>query len=432
MKATGCFSWLFLVFITMLAIRLPAEVRYTDLNSYARAHRSDVTSLEYDIVRALQKENIALSGLFPTATINGVKQQQRGDFWPDAQVTLSLTQSIYETAGPLTEWLLAQTETELARWSKENLLDDTRYEVGQNFLSYRNALLKEPLNTALDTSSKEQFEKAKTDYSQGLISRVEFEKEQANFETAQSKVMSYTNEVSITKEGLALASERPIDGPVRPVDSLIFYHHLVEGLKPYKPGDFVIEALSCRKELKVIDQQIAAATINKDIARYSYVPTIEFVADIAHVWGPPIYESTHPYRFGLSFNWNFDLGNLFRFRSAEADRLKAVFDRKRSEFAIENEVRTDCDQLEILTKDVVAVKEKTNAARITFERSKKEHEIGLLSDVDFKKAQTEWEQAQFNLEDTITKAGQKHEELLWATGYPKAQVSCFDLVEKIL
>lgn len=432
LRANGFFANLLLAFAGMFAPSLYGNTIYQDIYEYARAHRSDLTSIEYDITRALQNENIALSGLFPLVTLNGTKQQQRGDIWANGQVVLGLSMSIYEPAGPMARWWLAQTETDLIRWSKENLFDDIRYEIGQSFFSYRNMLNKKSLTTALDQSSREQFEKAKASYKQGVISDVEFEQARALFENTQSRVRSYSNDISISKNNLALASERSIDGPVDKLSSEKLYSHLLEAVAPYTPDKFVIEALACRKELRVADQQIAAEIIKKDIARYSYIPTVKFVANLERLWGPPLYETTHPYFFGISIDWTFDLGNLFRFRSAEASRLKAVFDRKRAEFSIENEVRTACDQLEIVVKDVVAVRAKLEEARITFERNKREHEIGLLSDIDFKRAETEWEQAQFNLEDTITKAAQKHEELLWDTGYPKSQPSCFDLLEKTL
>ncbi len=432
LKANGVFTKFFLVFAGIVSVHLHGDVVYKDLYAYAREQRSDVTAADYDIKRALQEENIALSGLFPSAHISANKQGQYGEVWPDGQLTLTLDMSIYEPAGPMAHWWLAKTMTELLRFSKEDLLDDVRYQVGQTFLSYRNVLHKNSFNEALNQSSKERFEKAKTDYAQGMISSVEFEQEKALFETEQSRIKSYINQISITQENLALASERPITGPLADFLSEPLYQHLLEGIKPFTPDQFVKEALDCRKELKIIDQRIEAAKINKDIARYSYIPTIRFVTDLSRIWGPDVLSpiTNKPYRFGLAFDWEFDLENLFKFRSADADRLKSVFDRKRTEFVIENEVRTTCDQLEIIAKEIVAVRAKLAEARVAFERNKSAHDIGFISDVDFKKAETDWQQAQFNLEDKITQAAQKHEELLWATGYPKAQISCFDLIEK--
>lgn len=432
MKANGTHIVMSLFFACIVALPLSGDITYKDLNLYARVHRSDVTSIGYDITRALQEENVALSGLFPIMGINATKQKQRGNVWPNQQITLSLAQSIYEPAGPMAQWWLAQTETALLRWSKDNLLDDTRYEVGQTFLSYRNILHKKSTNDALDRSSSELFKKALANYNQGMISAVELEQEKALFENSQSKVKSYINEISTNKENLAFASERVIDAPIVEFDSNTLYTHILEGLSPYTPDDFVIDALACRKELRVIDQQIEVANLNKDIARYSYIPTIRFVADISRLSAPSLlaYETTHPYRFGLSFDWTFDLGNFFKFHSAESDRLKSVFDRKRAEFTIENEIRTTCDQLEIIAKDIVAVRAKVEEVRLAFARNTEAYKVGMLSEVEFKKAETEWEQAQFNLETSITQAAQKHEELLWSAGYPKRQVSCFDLIEK--
>lgn len=424
------------VFCAMLIaanpLRLCGDVVHKDLCAYACEQRSDLVALDYDIQQDIQKENIALSGLFPTAQIIANKQGQSGDVWPDQQITLSIQTSIYEPAGPMARWWLAQTVTDLAKFTRKDQIDSVRFEVGNTFLSYRNEIHKNSLIQRLDASSQTRFAKARVAHAAGLLSTVEFEQERATFENLQRRVKEYINGVSIAREHLAFASEQPIIGRLADFSSEPLYDHVIQWLNPTVPGELVSQALIFRKELAIIDQHIAAAKIKKDIARYSYIPTIRFLVDLSRLSRPDIMAivSTSPYRFGLEFGWSFDLGNLFSFRSAEAERLKNVFNRKRMEFSIENEVRTNYNELEIISKEIVAIRSKCDEARITFERNKKAHEIGTISDVEFKNAETEWEQVQFNLEDAITRSIQKHEELLWSTGYPKEQVTCFDLIEK--
>lgn len=410
---------------------LRADVSYHDLLNKTLENRADLVSTEYDIKRAEDEEAVALSGLFPKISIDAQVQKQKGDLYPNQQIHLGMTQSLYEPAGPLMQRELARTQTSLLRWELLDQKDQARFEMGQGYLSYRNKLTTEPFYAALDKSSHEQFKKAQCAYQLGLLSEQDFEQEKALFESNQSKVKSYPNDLSIARAELTARSEQPVKGNVDQFSSNLFFDHLSEGLYPFDQNDFIKEAMGARKELRVIDQQIEAAAVQKDIARYAYIPTINLIADVYKLSQPEYAgESTRPYRFGLSFGWQFDLANLHRFRSADASRLKAIFDRKHMEFTIERDVRTSCDELEVVIHNVIALKAKLEEARIAFERNKKAYEVGFISEVDFIQAKTNWEQTQTDLETEITLAAEKHEDLLWSTGYPEEQKSLFALLEK--
>ncbi|MCL5437001.1 MAG: TolC family protein [Candidatus Dependentiae bacterium] len=408
----------------------PDDVRHQDLYDYAREQRSDLIAATHDIARALEEESLALSGLFPTIRMTAFTVRQGGVEWPPKIVEFALGMSIYEPAGPFPQYWLAQTRTKLMRYNRDNLLNTIRYQVGQSYFDYHNVLSNLAFNRALDDSSRLRFDKAELDCTQGMISDVDFEQEKAVFANSQSMVKSFKNYLSIAREGLILSTERHIAGDSgTELDNHRVYRKLVDRGLVLGMDQFVREALAKRQELRAIDQRIEAAEVEKDIARYSYVPTIRFINKMHRIWPPEIISlELRPYEFGLEFHWDLDLGNVFKFRRAEVERLKAIFERKRMEVTIENEVRTNYERFEVLKKDLVAAKARVEDARIIFERNKRAHELGLISDLEFKAAQTDWEKARVDLQMSLTNTGQQHEQLLWSSWYPEEQRSCFEPV----
>jgi hypothetical protein len=86
--------------------------------------------------------------------------------------------------------------------------------------------------------------------------------------------------------------------------------------------------------------------------------------------------------------------------------------------AIQRDVKSTYYDLQSLLKEVEAEKANYIAAEALYIAQKHQYEVGQISEVEFTIAETNWKQAQYNLDQKSIIAEKKHRELLFNCGYP--------------
>ncbi|HBL98352.1 TPA: hypothetical protein DDZ86_01770 [Candidatus Dependentiae bacterium] len=422
------------VLALLYSLHLFSDVSQSDslylerLLEHALECRSDIRAQDETIEKIRQQEWVIASGLFPHVDLKGTVQKSKEDAYAERILQANFSQVLFEPDGAIMEREVARLNTKIATFQRQDLQNRIRLDVTRNFFNYRTRLYEEAAQNALDQSSSIEYKSALRKKIIGLYSDPQMQQAEAQFRNAKTKVFSLANDRKAGKEHVISSTENSLERALAIPDTRLVLDALWKEIEHHDTETLIKQALKYRTEFAILDAQIEQAEIRTDIARYYYLPSISFNATTyAYHFdsGTTVLEAglgadlLYPWTVGLSAQWSFDsFGSLHSVRSARAERMEKILTRKRTEFEVKDAVITSHLALQNAAESVRSGLSSLEQARIDFFKSVKSFEVGLLSEVEFKKAKTTWERAQAELENTLNSAVNKHEELLFNAGYP--------------
>ena len=397
----------------------PQLLHIDDLLNDALEHRSDIRAQDELIEQTLEQQAVIMSTLWPQISFTGTRQKSKDDAYPVNLFQASLDQVLLQPGGAVLQREAARYDTKVARYKKENLQDLARFEISDSYLDLRNRLYEEQYQKALDKSSFENYKTAQLKQKIGLVALPEFEKAEAQFKDAQRTVFSLNNTREISRQHLFTDCERIFEKPISFPDSKALLAFIAASVAGYDTEELTQLAMNYRTEIQMWQAQADQAEVQIDIARYFYLPTISFSANFyEQKYETPVAIPYYPWNVAISMSWTFDGGGSFHeMRIARAHHLEMLLSKKHAEFSAKDDIKTAHLELQNSTETVRSLLSKTAFAETEFLKSKVSFKIGLISEVAFTQAKTAWEQARLDLEEGITFAARKHEELLYKTGY---------------
>ncbi len=391
--------------------------------------RSDVHAQDEIIEQSKQQEWVLLSELLPQVNVDGTIQKSYLNSYAEELLHTNFNQTLFDPSGALLQREVQRLTTKIKQYNKLELQNRVRLDLTRDFFQHRNRLYEKPFQDALEKSSLTEYKSALLKKSIGLYSAPQIQAAETQFQSAKSQVFKLGNVRKISKQQLITSSENPLDLPLVIPETTLILNTLWKNLQQTDEETLVQQAIKFRPIFKELNAQIEQAEIKTDIARYYYLPSIAFDANIyKYRFAPTALTATqttaeaallYPWTVGLTASWSFDsFGSLHSVRAARAERLEKVLTKKRTEFTIKNDVITAHLELQNAAEELHSSLKSVEQAHIDFLKNVKSFEVGLISKVEFEQAQTTWEQAQIKLENTLTTTVNKHEELMFNAGYP--------------
>lgn len=411
---------------------------------YVLNHRAALTSQTEKIWEATYHGREKLSGFLPHITFRtDISQSKRGCFsnlsdadlahfksqnfscrqvFPPVQVETAINQLLFSRAGPLQEYYIAKHTTEIERISYDLLQDHLRFETEQNFLSHWNILNKKRSVRAHYDAANHVFSRDKQSFDLGLLSHPEWAAQQALYKQAQADTRKYYDQKSLTLYSLERTFEHHITANLDNQSTTDFLQKSIAHAQDLSLNYYLTKAQQWRKEFYIQEEEIKRNRRIEAFEERFYVPTAHFFARFIRTTprtNLSIFDYPSFWQAGIRFEWEFDgMEHAHRANAATAATCNSLASYTNTWATVHLEIQTAYHELQLLLKQVSAQELLLEQERVIFERSCHEHNLGLLSNVDFKQADDQWELAQFTYNDLLTKTAIKQRELLLKTGYP--------------
>ena len=196
------------------------------------------------------------------------------------------------------------------------------------------------------------------------------------------------------------------------------------------------QALACRQELHLIDEMILKETYWGSFYCKSYFPSISLYTNlIKYVYngnssqfenlGPiantlnKLFSLTTGWNAGFKLDWQFDgLENMFNSCAADERAFSAMMDRLDKLQKIKQEVFTNHAKLQSLFKEFKVATADYKRADNEIILKRKQFEVGLISPVDIRQAETVWLKAQYDYLTSKVNVAKQYQRLLYSCGYP--------------
>ena len=125
------------------------------------------------------------------------------------------------------------------------------------------------------------------------------------------------------------------------------------------------------------------------------------------------------WQVGVQLDWNFDgFGNAFRAAQSDATMMQKVYEKKDLHAHVRKEVDTTYDELQRLLKRLHVAQIRFESAQHDFGRAQKQHDVGLLADVEFDEAHYTWSEEDDRYRKSNIEVVQQYRQLLLVCGYP--------------
>lgn len=395
-------------------------------------NRPDLKKSFHDIRASRESQRVALSGYLPQITVEAGAGESSGYgfFAPQRFVNLGFTQLLYAPAGPIQEYRIARQDTYIAQWQQHVMRNTIRYETETNILDIWAAQQKKQLIQDYDVSSRLLFDEQENQYQVGLADLATYKQYVADFALAQSRIKKYSDELVVASNNLekSLGINCLPTTEINEISVTNFVDQALLEVDNQSADSYFQHALACRYELKVLD---AKATQEAYWQRYyckSYFPSLSLYTNIVKysykgkiagfLEGP----LASGWNAGVKLNWQFDgLANVFHQGAAQERSYSAMMDRITFMTKIKQEVNNNHAQLLIAYKEYVSTKKEYDRAKNEFDLRSKQFEVGLISPVEMKHAETLWLKAEYDFLSSKITVAKRYSSLLFSCGYPKIQ-----------
>lgn len=403
-------------------------------------NRPDLKKIWRDIRSNKELEKAALSGYLPQIQVEaGAGKASGGSFFaPKRFATLYFTQLLYSPAGPIQLYRIAQQDSRILEWQQIIQKDAIRYESTTGLLDLWYSQQKDLLIKEYDLVSKMVYDKQIHEYKLGLSNKDLWLQQTADFALAQSRVRKYIDELMIASSNL----ERNLSILCTPAtsidaDSVIYMiDNALANSDASSVESYYQQALACRQELHLIDEMILKETYWERFYCKSYFPSISLYTNlIKYVYngnssqfenlGPiantlnKLFSLTTGWNAGFKLDWQFDgLENMFNSCAADERAFSAMMDRLDKLQKIKQEVFTNHAKLQSLFKEFKVATADYKRADNEIILKRKQFEVGLISPVDIRQAETVWLKAQYDYLTSKVNVAKQYQRLLYSCGYP--------------
>lgn len=181
-------------------------------------------------------------------------------------------------------------------------------------------------------------------------------------------------------------------------------------------------AIHLRPDLAGKAWEVDRAEKTSSLLMHKYAPVINFSFNVVRFNFDTRAEGIIKqltFQLAISASWNFDsFSSAHEASAAEAETVSAKMEQLDLSLAIQRDVKASYYDLQALLKEVEAEKANYVAAESLYIAQKHQYEVGQISEVEFTVAETNWNLAQFTLDQKSINAEKKYRELLFNSGYP--------------
>lgn len=405
------------------------------------ANRPDLKKIWRDIKASKELEKAAISGYLPQIQVEaGAGKASGGSFFaPKRFATLYFTQLLYSPAGPIQLYRIAQQDTHILQWQELIQKDAIRFQAETGILDLWFSQQKDLLIKEYDLSAKLVYSKQMNEYKVGLSNKNLWMEQKADFALAQSRVKKYIDELLIASSNL----ERNLSIIATP-ETLIntesinqMIDHALKTVPEQSAESYYQQAIANRQELRMIDEIILKETYWERFYCKSYFPSISLYTNvIKYTYNgltgkltnlDPIVVNTinklltfeTGWNAGFKFDWQFDgLENMFNSCAAEERAFAAMMDKLDKLQKIKQEVSVNHAKLQSLFKEFNVATTDYKHAENEIALKRKQLEVGLISPVDAKQAETVWLKAQYDYLTCKVNIAKQYQRLMYSCGYP--------------
>jgi outer membrane protein TolC len=434
-----CVLFFATVFFTLCCAEIQQPLNIFTAVDTGYTHRPDLKKLWRDIRSGTELERSALAGYMPHIQVEaGAGKASGGNFFvPRRFATLYFTQLLYSPAGPIQLYRIAQRDTRILELKYILHKETIRFQVETGLLDLWYAQQKSQLVREYDSTSKVVYAQQEHEHNLGLSDKETWMRQTADFMLARSRVTKYIDELTLSSAKLE-SSVGITCSPSTSIDSESVTSLIDRALQEAnaRPADVYYRlALENRKELRVADELIKKETAWQRYYAKSYFPSISLYTNVVkysfngglQVEGlgatgsalNKLFSFKTGWNAGFKFDWQFDgLENMFNSCASEERSYSAMMDRIDKIVKIKEEVESNHARLLILCKEFKASQADYARAANEIALKRKQHEVGLISAVDLKQAETIWLKAQYDYLTSKVNVAKQYQRLLYSCGYP--------------
>lgn len=402
-------------------------IPFSDLASITYANRPSLQAYIEDVHRNAELEKKELALAFPQISVSGLAAKT--DFqallelpYPARQVKFGVNQLIWSFAGPLQQYRIQRTTTNVSEQAERYHRLAIRQESEQTFLDALLLVRYENYIKALDISSRSVFGEAINQNRIGFLSDPQWKQTESDFAVAQKTVFRYQDDLRRSFSFLERALSIPLLIEVRnEIPRLLTDHGLLK-FEVASLENYLEYAIHLRPDLAGKAWEVDRAEKTSSFLMNTYAPTINFSFNVTRFNFDTRAEGIIKqltFQLAISASWNFDsFSNAHEASAVEAETISAKMAQLDLSLAIQRDVKAAYYDLQALLKEVDAEKVTYVAAEALYITQKHQFEVGQISEVEFTVAETDWKNAQYTLDQRSITAEKKYRELLFNCGYP--------------
>lgn len=402
------------------------------------ANRPDLKKIERDTKANKELEKAAISGYLPQIQVEAGAGKASGKnlFAPKRFATLYFSQLLYSPAGPIQLYRITKQDTLMFEFQQLIQKDTIRFQATTGLLDLWFAQQKDLLVKEYDLTSKIVYAKQLHEYTVGLSNKDQLLQNAADFSMAQSRVRKYIDELIIASSNL----ERNIGircTPTMSINTSSIVHMIDQALSEEQGSAdlYIQQAFENRQELRLLDEMIKKETYWQRFYCKSYFPSISLYTNVIHYVYNGLFDQLDEtaannalkklfgfktgWNAGVKLDWQFDgLENMFNSCASEERSFSAMMERLDKLQQIKQEVSVNHAKLQSLSKEYkVAIADYKRASNEIVLKHK-QFEVGLISPVESKQAETVWLKAQYDYLTNKVNVAKQYQRLLYSCGYP--------------
>ncbi len=403
-------------------------IAFSQLAPLTYENRPSLQSYIAEVKRSTELEQKELALAFPQISVSGFaastnSQPIYGVEYAKRNASIHLSQLIWSFAGPLQKYRIQRATTNVNEEAEHFHRTAIRFESESTFLDALLNVRNKNRITALDTSSHFLFERAITQHEVGFLSRPQWQQSQSDFTTAQTAVKRYQDDLKGSFSFLERALSIPFMLESRNETPELLMEHGLLDFHVASLDKYLENALLFRHDLAGLAWDVDRAEKNASFLLHTYAPTINFTLDAQrNKFTILVFGETAPLislQFGITASWQFDsFYNAYDASATEAETISLKMQQLDLSLQIQRDVKSAYYQLQALLKEVEAEKARYITAQEVYEFQKQAFEVGQISEVELKAAETDWKNAQYALDTQAIITEKKHRELLFTCGYP--------------
>lgn len=403
----------------------------------AYVSRSSLEANEYSAWTHRIEERIALSDLLPHIKMENFFMTGTPGTFGKHEAEIVVTQRIIDLGGPLYQHSIARQKTHIAEL--EGLLqeDSVRHEVELGMLEVWRLQRKQDFVKA---AAEAADQKLLLETHRGAVGELDIPAladVQARHKRIMAEVANYLSEARQSRIDLRSALERKTDQKLDPQAMESFVASSLEQATTASLPYYLDQALCSRKEIFIKDEEIHEQEYQEVLFARAYWPRLSFWArlnrsgiaglfqePIATVSGtglgidPPDTIVRTIWRVGARLDWEFDgFEAMHEVKATEFRTHRLLAERRDVLRQVRQEVEEGYETMQRKMNDLEASQDRLVAAEKSYNKQRVERQVGLITQTVFAKAQSDFEEAKFNEEETRIKVANAQRELAVRSGY---------------
>jgi outer membrane protein TolC len=302
-----------------------------------------------------------------------------------------LSQSVFDLTA-INNYRAASDIARANRYSAQDARELITLAVGGAYLQTVAAKARVTSEEAQLQSANAVYDQSKQQFAQGLIAKVDADRNQVQSLTHQQRLLSLRNDLAKQKINLARMIGLPVNDQYDITDDMAY-----AAVPPLTVDDALAQAYQQRADLKAADAQVRAAERAHSAARSERYPTLAVTADYGGIGvNPSQLQTTYTAAASLKIP-------IWQGGRAEGDiqQADAALEQRRAEYEdlkgqIESDVRSAYLDLQAAASQVELAQKNVEVNKEALELTRQKVEAGVLDNVSYVQAQEQVTNAEFD------------------------------------